>query len=277
MTTRRLHIVWPNDQTVTVYLENNPAADYYYDCMKHLQHIPLTFNQRSNSLLKQNIKDLENELVNVGSNLGIKVNPAKIREQQYLNFLHDIYFQHVNKNVFDKQWLKFHDIIHIIETYDINRPRHTQIWFDYKENAGPLTTSFDRTWLKYSVNELKSGDCFFQAHELGKNLLTYKNDNEPLDINLMKNLAKPWLTTRPLLNLELTNRIAGQHFFESGQEEFTQWFTPYREEWCKHWKIPDWQPWEMFAKIPVGTIKDLSTINENFSQGYYPTHIKIKQ
>jgi hypothetical protein len=274
MMNRQLHIVWPNSQTVTIYLENNPVADYYYDCMKHLQHVPLSFNERSNSLLSTDIKKLTNEIVELGIKLNVEVDIFKIQNQDYLNILHDTYFQNVKEKVFDPLWLKFHDKIHLIEECIGLYSRHTQIWFDYQEKAGILTKSFDRAWLKYSVREVYPGDCVLQQHELGKHLLLYKTSNEPLQSDQINQLAKPWCNLRPILDIELVKRTPYADFLERDQENFLRWFAPYRDSWCQHWQIPDWQPWEMFAKIPIGRIEDLTIITENFSRGYYPKYIK---
>lgn len=272
---RRLHIVWPNDQTVTVYLENNPVADYYYNCIKHLQHVPLSFNQRSNSLLKVDMQELINQIQELAINLGTDINCTKLEEQKYLNFLHDIYFQHAKEKVFDPQWLKFHDCIHLIEECIKSRARHTQIWFDFQEKSGVFVKSLDRSWLKkYSITKVTPGDCVTQEHELGKNLFLYKNDKEPQDIETMKQLAKPWYNLRPILDIELVEKDSYQKFVDTEEEEFLTWFEPYRDNWCTHWGITDWQPREMFAKIPLGRIEDLNTVVENFSQGYYPRYIK---
>lgn len=274
MINRRLHIIWSNGQTVTIYLENNPAADYYYDCMKHLQHVPLSFNQRSNSLLNVDFNSLSEEISELGIKLDVVIDTSKLKIQDYLNLLHDIYFQHANKKVFDPIWLKFHNSIHLIEECIGLQSRHTQIWFDYQEKAGLLVKSFDRAWLKYSVSEVHPGDCVLQEHELGKNLLLYKNSNEPMESTQINQLAVPWYTLRPIIDIELVKKDPYQNFIDSEQEDFLQWFEPYRDSWCSNWQIQDWTPQEMFAKIPLGRVEDLTTIMENFSQGYYPEYIK---
>lgn len=272
--TRRLYIIWPNDQSVTVYLEDNPAADYYYDCIKHLQHVPLSFNQRSNSLLDTDIHNLIDNISKLGIKLGIDIDRSKAETQNYLNFLHDIYFQQAKEKTFDPLWLTFHDTIHLIEECIGSRSRHSQIWFDYQEKAGIFTKPFDRSWLKYSTTETNAGDCILQEHELGKSLLLYKNNKESESIDQINELAKPWHITRPILDIELVKKNLYQTFVEYDQDDFLRWFEPYRERWSNYWQIPDWQPWEMFAKIPLGKVEDLTTITENFSKGYYPKYIK---
>jgi hypothetical protein len=274
MMNRRLHIIWSNGQTVTVYLENNPAADYYYNCMKHLQNVPLTFNERANSLLGIDLNQQIDEILELGIKLDIVIDESKLKNQDYLNFLHDIYFQNVNNKTFDSLWLKFHDNIHLIEECIGLYSRHTQIWFDYQEKAGHFVKPFDRAWLKYSVTEVHPGDCLLQAHELGKHLLLYKHSNEPMESSQINQLAKPWHTLRPILDIELEKRDPYQQFVNTEQDDFLNWFEPYRDSWCDHWQIPDWQPREIFAKIPLGRVDDLTTIVENFSQGYYPEYIK---
>lgn len=271
---RRLHIVWPNQQTVTIHLEDNPVADYYYDCMKHLQHVPLEFDLRSNSLIDLDFNSLVNSIQKTGNALGLIIDPAKLTSQDYLNFLHDVYFQHASQPTFDNNWLKFHDTIHLIEDCVGLCNRHSQIWFDYLEKAGPFVKPFDRSWLKFSTTRAELGNCVIGARELGKTLLIYKNNNEPRDLKSMIQLAKPWCYLKPALSVELKNEDQYEQFKISEEEEFLNWFEPYRASWCEHWQIKDWQPREIFAKIVLGKIDDLTTLTENFSNGYYPTHIK---
>ena len=104
--------------------------------------------------------------------------------------------------------------------------------------------------------------------------MLYKNNKEKLTIDSLNQLAKPWYNLRPILDIELVERDPYQHFIDNEQEDFLTWFGPYRDSWCKHWGIKDWHPREMFAKIPLGRIEDLTTVVENFSQGYYPKYIK---
>jgi hypothetical protein len=217
---------------------------------------------------------LAEEIIELGGRLGTQIDLSKIKTQGYLNFLHNTYFENVDKKTFDPLWLRFHDVVHLIEELIESSSRHTQIWFDYQEKAGAFVKSFDRNWLQYSVTEFHPGDCVLQQHELGKDLLTYKNHNEPMDPEHLNQLAKPWYTLRPTLDIELTEKNNYQIFVENEQEDFLKWLSPYQENWCRYWQISDWQPREMFAKIPLGKIKDLTTITDNFSKGYYPRYIK---
>jgi hypothetical protein len=274
MTTRRLYLVWPDSQTVTIHLENNPAADYYYNCIKHLQNVPLSFNSRSNSLVATDIDILTGELVKLCDALDLTIDKSKLTSQFYLNFLHDVYFQNAKEQTFNISWLEFHDKIHLIEECIGSRTRHTQIWIDFQEKAGAFVKSLDRSWLKYSVTSVDPGDCIMQEHELGKSLLIYKTDNEPFESNSINQISKPWHTLRPIIDIQLEKKNSYQNFVDFEQEEFLKWFSPYRESWCNYWNIPDWQPWEMFAKIPIGKIEDLTTLVNNFSKQYYPRYIK---
>ena len=271
---RKLYIIWPNDQTVTIYLENNPAADYYYNCIKHLQHVPLNFNHRSNSLIDTDLTTVNNELFEYGSRLNLEIELPKTNSQEYLNYLHDIYFQNVKQGKIDPLWLKFHDCIHLIEECTSKQPRVPHIWIEFADKAGLLEQNLDRSWLKYAVTKVAPGDCTMREHELGKSLLLYKTHNEKLNQESINQLAKPWYTLRPTLDIMLRNFDPYQTFVENEQEEFLEWFAPYQKAWCAHWQIPDWQPWEMFAKIPIGKIDDITTLKTNFSNGYYPNYIK---
>jgi hypothetical protein len=103
--------------------------------------------------------------------------------------------------------------------------------------------------------------------------LECKKDND--HYGSIYELAKPWVITKPVLDIAVTTRDTYSRFLEDEQPAFDEWFAPYRDPWCQHWGIPDWQPWEMLAKIEIGSIDDMDLLYSKFKQCDYPVRLKI--
>lgn len=267
------YIVW-SDFDVKVTLDNNPAADYYYRCVRHLQHLTLEFNERSNGLLDLDFNDLSSKLTELGLQLGIKVQPNDLNRQEYLNTLHMEYLDTVKTSgVFDRKWLAFHDYIHLLEDAILCQPRSGSIWFDFLDMAGPLTRTLDRSWLTtLGTNHVDRGMCIMQERELGKNPWKYMKDNETDDI---LQVSKPWIHLKPAFNVLTKTENRSKFFSAQDKQEFLTWFKPNQERWCNHWNITDWNPEEMFMAIPIGTIDQVEEVEHRFKTKKYPTRIRL--
>ena len=272
MSQKKIHIVWANGRTIDILLENNPVAEYYYKCVKHLQHVNLTFNPRKNPSCFQKllIDDVKNQLVTIANQVGLIVDYTQLDNQKYLNDLHEIYFNHAKLPKCNPTWLIVHDTMHLLEDLRNNgTPRHS-IWFDYENAAGPLIKKFDRTLLQYATTDLTAGMCFIREHELGKNPVLYKQHNEPNDLITLCKQSKPWLFLKPVMSVMFENNDGYKNFQTNQEQEFNQWFAPYQEKWCAHWGISNWTPREIFAGIPIGHINELETFLECFINQDYP-------
>jgi hypothetical protein len=271
MTQKKIHIVWADGRTIDIKMESNPAADYYYSCIKHLQHVDLKFDLRQNPLHVEQMsrQELKDNLLSLAKLVDLAVDPQQLDNQEYLNNLHAEYVTAVDRPVYNPAWFKVHSAIHILEPETL--PRHS-VWFDYEEKSGPLVKPFDREWLKYAVTEITPGMCSIREHELGKSLSVYKMNNEPLEIKTMCALSKPWLWFRPVLDVAYTYQDTYADFQE---DEFNQWFAPFRKQWCQHWGIPDWHPREMTSAIPVGYTDDYAILAECFRKLDYPKRIRL--
>lgn len=282
MSRKIIKLIWSENKFIQIVLYNNPVADYYYNCIKKLKNINLSFGPRENPLdpfslrdSKKSIQQLTQKIMHISSQLGITVQPEKLLVQDYLNELHEIYFTCYNKRNTDNNsiWLDFHDIVHLIE--DINQGKNNRrlptFWFDYKHFAGPLIHKFDRTLLKYAVTECKKGMCFISERELGKNLYKYYKDGEPNDINSINRICKPWVYLKPVMDIAYEDYSDSLNY--SKDLKFIEWLNLYKDGWCSHWGITDWDPSEMFAKIPIGSVIEIDLLQEYFSCLDYPSRI----
>ena len=253
-------------------MEQNPIADYYYNCIRHLQYIDLQFGARENPYHPAVFTPDQtvSQLVKLSEQVGLEINVDRLKDQEYLNHLHDLYFNTVNKTQWNTIWLEIHDCIHLLEVANGTVPLHKDIWFDYQHLAGPLIKPFNREYLEYAITDAEPGMCYLQEHELGKSPLMYQQTQEVADIEIMCQLVKPWVDLKPVLSIQTKTSKASQTF---NLDEFNQWFDPFKEQWCKHWQLTGWQPWEMFAKIPVGHIEDVALLVKRFSELNYPKRI----
>jgi hypothetical protein len=267
MSLKRLKIVWPDGNFVVLNLLENPLSDYYYRCITRLKNVELQFGPRENPLdHSYNENNFTKKLINNFKDLGVSVDSRKLKVQSYLNQLHDLYFNNFNKSKDHKKWLEIHDLIHLLEK---NSNVRNCIWFDYRELAGPLIKKFDRKFLKYATTTIKKGYCYFSAHELGKDPYKYWQDGEPDNLKNICQLVKPWLFLRPLLDVA----IKDSENKKNNNTNFLIWFKKFKNEWCEHWGLEDWQPWEPGAYIPIGYIPDIDYIIDRFARNDYPNKI----
>jgi hypothetical protein len=274
MAQKKLHIVWQDGKTIDILLEDNPVADYYYSCIKHLQHIDLQFDARKNPLYAKqtNQEDVIQELLSLAPKVGLEVNKDLITDQAYLNQLHAVYFENAQQLTFDPAWLRIHDCIHLIEDFIGTGLTRTSIWFDYESKAGPLIKPFDREYLKYAITDVDAGVCYVREHELGKNPALYQRHGEPMDTKTICTQSKPWVWLKPVLSIAFQSQNNYNTFDEPA---FNQWFAPLRDSWCQHWSVPDWTPKEMFASIPIGTVDNLPEFIKCFTDLDYPKRLAL--
>ena len=267
MSQKKIIISWPNGNFVELYLLENTLSDYYYRCVTRLKNIDLQFSPRENPLdCTYNEDILAEKLTNNFKELGFFVDSQKLKIQNYLNYLHDLYFNNFDKSKDHKKWLEIHDLVNLLEKIRKNR---SCIWFDYKELAGPLIKKFDRKFLKDATTTIKKGYCYFSAHELGKDLHRYWQDGEPNDLKNICQLAKPWLFLRPLLDVGIRDFESKEH----SNTDFLIWVEGFKDGWCKHWGLEDWQPWELAARIPIGYIPNIDYLINRFANNDYPNKI----
>lgn len=278
MTEKKLSIRWQDGRFVDIHLLDNPVADYYYKCIKYLQHVDLKFNVRKNPLhpLRHDLNLLLEQLLLSANRVAIDIDPDKLLDQEYLNYLHTLFFASTDgRGSNDPNWLEFHDLIHTIEQVR-DKEDQGSIWADYEHMAGPLVKPFDRDWLKYAVPVAPAGTCFIQARELGKNVWRYIADNEPNDIDVMCKLLKTWVDLKPVLDIAVTDLDRStkyNHILTNYPEQFNYWLEHFQKPWAEYWGISNWKPIEESAALPVGHVKDIETLITAFKNEDYPTRI----
>lgn len=273
-----LNVLWDDHYKIGIELIDNPVASYYYDCVKHLRHLDLEFNERSNpfELYQADRSVLVKKLLQSAASLGVEINPARCDSQDYLNQIHDIYFHGLTnqQSEFNPNWLEFHNFIHAMECANGSRPPPSSIWFNYQHKAGLLEKKFDQSWLeKYAVTHVDAGTCFFMSFELGKSLDVCYQDNENCDLDTLCRISRPWTTLSPIMCVSIRDYDSYQEFMDKEQSSFLKWLDPVKKQWCHFWNVPGWQPWHLFAKIPIGKVSDFENFEKKFKSLEYPKRI----
>jgi len=266
-----LSIKWKTLEPIDINLNNNEVSAIIYSKFKYLQHLELDFNEtlRDNPFGKfyTDIDFTTQQLTTYARQLGFDIDQELT--QDYLNHLHEIYEINYHKNPIPL-WLQFHEAIHQIESHKRDDLKNHPIVFDYREKAGLLEVPLDRKFLKYKTTTLKKGDCYVKWQELSKDPYTYFKDKEPDDIVRLKELAKPWLLLRPTIRIATADREFYNHI---DLDAFLEWFQPYREDWCNHWNIVDWDPMEMFSVITIGSVTKIDQLCLRFKNNQFPYKI----
>lgn len=246
-----MYILFSNGCQIQIDTLNNCASLYIKKCFKHLQHIDYNFKKWDNPFDNSDCKVLLQKHAN---NLQINIPKSQdVLDQIFLNNLHKIYEKNYDTN---GEWLDLNAQIHRCERLKRQKTEKFLI-IDYRQIAGPLTQSFDFSWLKNSVTKVKAGDVFISWSELGKQPYDYWLDGEPDDIERLCELAKPWITLRPqlLIAIEDTDRLQNVKI-----NEFTQWWSKKQDAWCAHWKIPQYDIKDQRSVILIGKIGDVGSV-----------------
>lgn len=266
-----LKICLADNHTLKLMLYKNPIAEYIYHCAKHLKHVPLNFYEQDIFFdsLHGNFDTAATKLIEYGNYVCVEVDKTKLIYQSYLNHLHEIYEKKFDGS---PNWLKYHEVIHIIEKFLSNGKAEPIISVNYRHLAGQLEKPFLREYYKHASLKIKKNQCFVRWQELGKPPYFYYKNKEPDNIIRLCELAKPWITLRPSFHIacddiDLTTGI--------DLEPFDAWFEVYKNDWCKHWNIEDWDSTEMFKIIPIGFIEDSDQLINHMKKNNFP--IKIHQ
>jgi len=250
-----------NEELIFVDLLDNPIVKVYKKIYKHLQHINIPFRLWDSPFYTNNIQNL----IDAGSALGISVDADKINNQEYLNYLHQIYEKSFDGN---PDWLNFHEQVHLHEPCR----KVKSLLIDYRELCGPLIRPFDRTWTNYLTTKSDIGDVIVSWSELGKTPYRYWLDQEPDNLNRVCELVKPWINLKPKINIIFT---PGNIKEPLENTEFLNWWKQYQEPWCHHWKLKNWQMEHIEGAIPLGKISKIQFFNleKNLKNNNYPTRV----
>ena len=268
---RSLTLHWNSGFDAKIILRDNPIADYLIHCVKHLQNIPLEFNNRDNPLQIAEIEQVMLRIADMAAGFGVDADVSRMQDQSYINHLHDRYVSGYRSQG-DSAWLELHDLIHVLEDH-VRQDRHS-IYVDHKHRAGPLIKKFDRAWLDLCEEDCAVGDCYVSAHELGKTWWTYHRDGEPNDIDAICDLVRPWQWLKPVINIAF-RCVRSRDLPHRTNPEYVQWRDTHLSHWCHHHGITDFRSGEEFAKIPVGRLQDSDRVLELFSRGECPDQLKL--
>jgi hypothetical protein len=267
-----MKIIFNDSSVIPIELYDSIVEPDVIKIYKHLQNITIPFQKWDSPFYSKNYSyaDIVDFLAQCGELIGVKVDKKQClsNTQQYFNLLHKIY--EVGYNGLSA-WLDFHEHIHICENFH-NQTGQLKLSIDYREKAGMLEKPFDFLWIQSAVTELKPGDVYISWAELGKSPYTYWQNNEPNDIQRICQLAKPWLTFRPKLNIALVDINS---LYQKDIVNFNNWWKTYHEEWCLHWGIPQWTIENMFSHLVIGNVNDINNLTCLLKNNVFPEKVTL--
>jgi len=264
--TKKLKLVFADDSSLIISLNNNITANKLADMSKHLQRLPLRFCNYDNPFA-HTFEIIDKQLLENANLLNITVDQNRLNDQLYLNVLHEIYENGYDGN---KIWLEFHESIHMRENKNSGNPP-AGCHLDYRELSGVLAKEYSYEELLTCQLTFNPGDCFVSFNELGKTPYAYWHDGEPNDINRLVQLAKPFIRLIFKISIALVNIDRSPS--QQKQTEFDNWFNLYKNDWCKHWSLPDWTISQMQGGIKVGEINNVDILINNLKNNNKPTKI----
>jgi hypothetical protein len=263
-----MKLLFSDSSAVDITLRDLPINTAFSKMCKSLQHVAIPFQEWDSPFYYDlySYDELDDRLVRYGAELGLTIERNKSKDQNYLNAIHIIYEKNYDG---DPKWLKFHEHIHLCERY--HRPRRYCLTIDYRETGGPVTKPIDYSWITPST-KIKQGEVFFMWAELGKTPHLYWENNEPENFERFCELAKPWISFRPILHIALEDIDLVDN---PSIEEFEKWWPTQHDSWCKHWNIPKWTVEQIFGGIVAGTIDNVDQIKNNLHHNILPTFLKL--
>ena len=267
-----MNILFANGNRIPITINNSPVSATIKSIYKHLQHVDLPFRPWDNPFYLKNLsyKQLVDILVDLGKIVGVEIDNenCSVYNQMYLNRLHKIYEKNYNGK---PEWLDFHEHIHLCE-HHARDDFPMIINLDFRELAGPLEKKIDPAWTTCSATVIKKGDAYWTWAELGKDPYGYWKDEEPNDITRLCELAKPWMTLRPKIEIALQDidKLADKNV-----QEFTAWWQNYQSQWCQHWGINSWTIENMFGVMVIGNIEQIDEVEKLLKHNVYPSRVTL--
>jgi hypothetical protein len=256
------NIILDNENQYSIELDDNPLSEYYKKCLKHLQHIRLNYSIFDYPKYRVTSDTIKSIFLESSKHLGVNIDIDQLTKQDYLNYLHGVYEVEYPRTQ-DPIYLDFHEMIHLSEACFVkNNVFDNIVTINFRNNAGLLQKTFDRTHLSYGTTKVRKGTCFLRWNELGKTPYSYFIDNEPDNIDRLCELAKPWTTLRPALYVALEDVD-----FNRDLSNFNDWFRKYEEEWKSHWGLHDWSPEEQFTVISIGVVREIDDLEKDIESG----------
>ena len=269
-----MKVVFENQKTIDIELNDSAAASSYAKINKHLQHVPLPFRPWDNTYYFHDLEleTLVDQLCQFGNEVNIIVDKTRClqKDQGYFNHLHKLYEDSYNGH---SAWLDYHEHIHFCEAHPNTCPQMpiSFLALDYREKSGLLEKSVDPSWFDLLQTHVDAGDVFVVWAELGKSPYGYWSDHEPDNLDRICELVKPWLRFRPKLCVALES---GSLVADKNRQDFEKWWAQYHDDWCQYWKIPSWSLDQMYGVSVIGKVADFDLLVQQLQQGHRPQWIK---
>lgn len=262
-----MEVIFDNGESLQFAFLDSPVTSHYKNVYKHLQHVPFDFNKWD--MPNYDKSQAHNDLEKFATLLDITLDPIKLNDQNYFNYLHSIYENNYNGS---EHWLSYHEQIHLCESLLHNGDSSGFYHIDWREKGGMLTGKFNNQWITDLQNTVKAGQIFFRWSELGKIPYTYWKNCEPDSIERLCELAKPMLHLRPKVQIA----VKKLNFIpESNIEKFSHWWKKYHDEWCAHWNLQKWPIEYMFGVIPYAETSQVDILQKLVEQKSCPVKIRI--
>jgi hypothetical protein len=268
-----MKIVFQDQSLIDLNLFDTEISKYYIGACKHLQNIKIPFKPWDAPFYynQMSFLDLVDQLIYYACELGIEVDQMKCQnhDQSYFNYLHTLFEKYYYDG--NPKWNDFHEHIHLCETYSQKMYHNCHIRF--REKARFLIKPIIPSMLMNLTNKVKKGDAYIAWHTVGKIPHTYWANQEPNDIKRICELAKPWVELRPIVSIALDDI----NFLEniSGISEFNLWWEQYHDDWCQHWKIPQWTVEQMFGVVVIGKIFEVDQLTKLLQHKIYPERLSL--
>jgi hypothetical protein len=266
-----MKLIFSDNQTVDLVLNDNPLTPVYQKIYKHLSSVLIPFRPWDNPYFCDHITYTEqvDNLISYAHKISIDIDRKKCldQDQMYFNMIHKIYEQNYDG---DPAWLDFHENIHLCEMYFMKRKNFLVI--DYREKSGLLEKPMQPDWLMNVTTKITAGEIFVNWAELGKTPYSYWKNNEPNDIERICQLAKPWLKLRPKIHIALRDIDTLE---DVQQDEFNHWWQQHRERWNAHWNLPAWDFDNMFGVSVLGNTPQLTLLNNQLKNNAVPLYVKL--
>lgn len=242
---------------------------------KHLQHVEIPW--RPWEYLKwievSSLDQIQATLINLAEQVDIKVQPDQLNDQQYLNFLHQLYEKGYNGQ---QKWTDYHELIHAVERKQSKNQHSGRIQpvleINYRHLAGPLKIKFQYDWLDSCQTKVKKGTVYLAWDELGKSPYSYFKDQEPNNSSRFIELSKPWLWLRPKLHIAIDDIDFSLLSIISG---WADWYKDKHEIFCQHYQLPHWLLSDMYSVLPIGHMSDIDSLDKSIINGNRPKRITV--
>jgi hypothetical protein len=266
----QIQVVFDNNQDFAIQLKDNSIVDSLKKMLKHLQNTNLVFTIADNPYKHQ--KDIVlQQLVDYSKKFNIDLDPNRLHNQDYLNWLHTHYATNYNG---DSDWMLYHSAIHMMEFLNSKRDiKELPVSLTYKEKSGPIKRPFDYAELANMQSRFSAGECAIMFDELGKVPFKYWKDGESNDIAYLCELAKPMLD----LKFQIAVFLHDIDFLPNNKDarNFEDWFSTYKKDWCRHWKVPDWSLTQMLGGISIGTVANIKEFDNALKIGQVPKQCRL--